>query len=108
MNVFTAPVHALFPPPEPVPTGDPGALPPDEPEDPFGGAIRSFLRVSLASCLLILAVGAFFVAARSAGTRVLALLGMDLRSEAFGAMLIALALIFYLFIGRTIVTATKE
>ncbi|MDB5697892.1 MAG: hypothetical protein JWN69_696 [Alphaproteobacteria bacterium] len=129
MNVFTAPVTALFPPhhsghpalpneeagpnQEAGPNSGAGAdsedgWPAAEPEDPFGGAVRSFLRLSIALCVLILAAGAFFLAARSTGARVLGVLGLDLTSAAFGAMLIALAAIFYLFIGRTIVTVTKE
>jgi hypothetical protein len=107
MNVFTAPVRALFPPPRT--TGVSGELlPADEADDPFGGAVRAFLRVSLISCALILAAGALFVVAPSSGTRVLAVLGMDLSSGTFGVLLMALALVFYLFIGRTIVAAVKE
>ena len=106
MNVFTAPVRALFPPRQPAAGGE-DALAVDEGEDPLGGAVRAFLRLSLISCGLILAAGALFVVAPSSGARVLAVLGMDLPSGAFGVLLMALALIFYLFIGRTIVTAVK-
>jgi hypothetical protein len=107
MNVFTAPMRALFPPHRPA-VGSEDPVLADEAEDPFGGAVRAFLRVSLISCGLILAAGALFVVAPTAGARVLAVLGMDLSSAAFGALLMALALIFYLFIGRTIVAAVEE
>jgi hypothetical protein len=107
MNVFTAPVRALFPPRRPAAGGGDPALD-DEADDPFGGAVRAFLRLSLGSCALILAAGALFVVAPSAGARVLAGLGMDVSSGAFGALLMALALIFYLFIGRTIVAAAED
>jgi hypothetical protein len=106
MNVFTAPVKALFPPRPAAGGTDP--LPADEAEDPFGGAVRAFLRLSLVSCGLILAAGALFVVAPSSGARVLAVLGLDVSSGTFGALLMALALVFYLFIGRTIVAAAKE
>ena len=107
MNVFTAPVKALFPPRRPAVGGE-DPLPVDEAEDPLGGAVRAFLRLSLMSCGLILAAGALFIVAPSSGTRLLAVLGMDLSSGTFGALLMALALVFYLFIGRTIVAAVKE
>jgi hypothetical protein len=103
MNVFTAPLKALSPPQRPAIGGEG-----DEAEDPFGGDVRAFLRLSLASCALILAAGALFIVAPAAGASVLALLGMDVSSGAFGALLMAIALIFYLFIGRTIVAAVKE
>lgn len=106
MNVFTAPVKALFPPRPTAGGEDP--LPADEAEDPFGGAVRAFLRLSLVSCGLILAAGALFIVAPGSGTRVLAVLGLDVSSGTFGALLMALALVFYLFIGRTIVAAAKE
>ncbi len=107
MNVFTAPMRALFPPQRPAAANrDP--IEADEAEDPFGGDVRAFLRLSLASCGLILAAGALFIVAPSAGAGVLALLGLDVSSGAFGALLMALALVFYLFIGRTIVAAVKQ
>lgn len=107
MNVFTAPVKALFRPRQPAVGGE-KPLPVDEAEDPLGGAVRAFLRLSLMSCGLILGAGALFIVAPSSGARVLAVLGMDLSSGTFGALLMALALVFYLFIGRTIVAAVRD